>query len=422
MPTPARLTAIRRRLLRWFGAARRDLPWRFPAGEGDPYRVWISEAMLQQTRVTTVIPYYRRFLARFPTLEALAAASEEEVLAAWAGLGYYARGRALLRAAREAMARHGALPASLEALRELPGFGPYTAGAVASIAFGIPTPAVDGNVARVLARLFLVRDGPGTARFRKRVWALAQALVAPSGRSDGPSAGRRRAGARPDAAPEPADLTGAGGRRGPGPSHPYPHPGDLNQALMELGALVCRPGVPVCGRCPVEPLCVARRTGREGSVPRPKRRTAARRVPLGVAVLTRDDRVLIVRRPGSGLFAGMWGPPVVELGAGEEVTAAISAAIAREPFGITGGIDFVGTVERQLTHRRLELLVHVGRLARPPARSERWRLVPKEDLRDLAIPAALRAALEAGLEGSPEGRSISGRERVSTPRRRRAPR
>src|SRR5512138_1183494 len=176
MPAPRR-AALRRRLLAWWDAGHRPLPWRYPQRAADPYRVWLAEVMLQQTQVRTALPYYARFVARFPTLEALAAAGEDEVLALWSGLGYYARGRNLLAAAREAVARHGGLPPSLEALRALPGFGPYTAGAVASIAFAIPAAAVDGNVVRVLARLFAVRGNPAAPRFRARIDALACELV-----------------------------------------------------------------------------------------------------------------------------------------------------------------------------------------------------------------------------------------------------
>src|SRR5512138_3910370 len=176
MPAPRR-AALRRRLLAWWDAGHRELPWRFPQHAADPYRVWLAEVMLQQTQVRTVLPYYARFLARFPTLEALAAAREDEVLALWSGLGYYARGRNLLAAAREARARHGGLPASVDALRALPGFGPYTAGAVASIAFAIPAPAVDGNVVRVLARVFGVGGEPSAPSFRRSVEALSGELV-----------------------------------------------------------------------------------------------------------------------------------------------------------------------------------------------------------------------------------------------------
>ncbi|HET9598854.1 MAG TPA: A/G-specific adenine glycosylase, partial [Anaeromyxobacteraceae bacterium] len=190
----SRRAALRRRLLAWWDAGHRDLPWRYPQRAADPYRVWLAEVMLQQTQVAAALPYYRRFVERFPALEALAVASEDEVLALWSGLGYYARGRRLLAAAREAMRRHGGLPADPAALRALPGFGPYTTGAVASIAFALPVPCVDGNVARVLSRLFLVAGPPEARATRHRIAGLAAALVHPE------------------------------------------RPGDWNQALMELGA------------------------------------------------------------------------------------------------------------------------------------------------------------------------------------------
>ncbi len=201
--------ALRRALLAFYDARRRDLPWR---RDPDPYRVWVSEVMLQQTRVDAVVPYYERWLRRFPTLHALATAEPDEVLRAWEGLGYYARARNLHRAARVVRERHaGDVPSEPAALRELPGVGDYTAGAIASIAFGRREPAVDGNVRRVLARLLDVADPP-PARLR----AVAAALV------------------------------------------PAERPGDFNQALMELGALVCTARVPRCADCPVRGVC---RTG-----------------------------------------------------------------------------------------------------------------------------------------------------------------
>ncbi|HSM92751.1 MAG TPA: A/G-specific adenine glycosylase [Anaeromyxobacteraceae bacterium] len=358
IPSKARTAAIRRRLLRWWGAARRGLPWRFPPGEADPYRVWISEVMLQQTQVATVVPYYRRFLARLPTLEALAAADEGEVLELWSGLGYYARARALHGAARQALAEHGGLPSTLAALRALPGFGPYTAGAVASIAFGVRTTAVDGNAGRVLSRLFLVDAARGSSRFRTEVGSCAEALVeCDPGRGDSA------------------------------------HPGELNQALIELGALVCRPGIPRCERCPLTSHCAARRAGRERALPRVRERAAPRRLRVAVAVCRRGGRVLLVRRPDRGLFAGMWGPPAVELANGQDPAAAIAAAIGREPFGITGGFGLAGTVERTLTHRRLELVVFEARLGRLPPRRRGWTLARPAELGAMAIPVAMRHAL-----------------------------
>jgi A/G-specific adenine glycosylase len=269
---------IRRRLLEHYDLNRRDLPWR---GESDPYRIWVSEVMLQQTRVQTVIPYYRRWLERFPDLGALALADEDEVLRLWEGLGYYSRARNLHQAARVVRDRHGsALPSDLDTLRELPGFGTYTAGAVASIAFGAVTPAVDGNVRRVLSRLFDAAD--------------------PSARELGESAERL------------VDPT---------------RPGDFNQALMELGATVCTPRAPRCGECPLVTLCRAHAHGTVDRRPRPRTRKEVPHRTFSVAVIGDEaGRVLLTRRPRAGLLGGLWAFPEAEVG---EAHAAMDAALAR---------------------------------------------------------------------------------------------
>jgi A/G-specific adenine glycosylase len=345
--------ALRRRLLGWYDAGHRELPWRFPQHAADPYRVWLSEVMLQQTRVATVLPYYERFVARFPTLGALATAREDDVLALWGGLGYYARGRNLAAAAREAMARHGGLPASLAALRALPGFGPYTAGAVASIAFAIPAAAVDGNVARVLARLGAVRGDPSGTRFRARIDALAQELVDP--------------------------------RR----------PGDLNQALMELGATLCSRRAPACDRCPVAPLCAARAAGSAASLPAARRRPERRALALACAVVRRHGAILLARRPAHGLFGGLWAPPAAEVAPGEDARR----ALARELRGTTGagarwtvGAE-VAACERILTHRTLTLRAFRCEPRARLAADDATRWVPAEGLDACGVPAAFLALL-----------------------------
>lgn len=355
--TAPRRAALRRRLLAWYTASRRDLPWRFAEGRAEPYRVWLSEAMLQQTQVARVIPYYLRFLERFPTLAALAAAGEGEVLAVWSGLGYYARARSLHRAARQALARHGGLPASVEALAALPGFGPYTAGAVASIAFGIPAPAVDGNVTRVLSRLFAV-DGPAdAAQTRARIRALAVALT--------------------------------GSER----------PGDWTQALIELGATRCVKPAPRCERCPVVSLCEARRAGRERELPPARRRPAQARQRLGFAVIRDGERLLLRRATAPGLFGGLWAPPVVELPAGR-LTAATARSVLRGGLLRTLGIPVVvgaelAAIERALTHRRLSLVAYEVRPKRAPeGQGLRWA-TPLE-VEKLGVSSAVRALL-AGL-------------------------
>lgn len=311
----SRAREIRRNLLSWWDAGHRDLPWRFPQDAADPYRVWIAEVMLQQTRVSVVVPYYARFVERFPTLASLAAADEDDVLAQWSGLGYYARGRRLLAAAREAIALHGGLPSSPDALRALPGFGPYTAGAVASIAFAVRSPCVDGNVARVLQRLFLLPDTV-TAEGRTAAWEIAGALV------------------------------------------PSARPGDFNQALMELGATVCTPAKPSCARCPLTAACRARRAGRERSVAAPRARRAPLRVAVACAVVRRGEEVLLVRRPPGGLFGGLWGLPFAVVPRGEEGRQALARVVEEATGLVVRPARAVAAAERILTHRLLEMTAY----------------------------------------------------------------
>jgi A/G-specific adenine glycosylase len=365
VPVPSsRRAAIRRRLLAWWDAGHRSLPWRFPQRAADPYRVWLAEVMLQQTRVQAAIPYYERFLRRFPSLEALAAAREDDVLALWSGLGYYARARNLHRAAQVALARHGGLPEDPAALRALPGFGPYTAGAVASIAFAVPAPAVDGNVARVLSRLFLVEGDPASPDVVRRLQALAREMVG----------------------------SGAGASR----------PGDLNQALMDLGATACARPVPACARCPLETLCAARRAGRERDVPRARRRPPRRILRLGCALVLDRGRVLLARSPPGALFGGLWGLPSTPLDGGARPAAALGRAL-RAGHGLdleVGGL--AGEVRRALTHRDLRLSAFRCRLrGRPPP--GRIRFFPLGDLPRVGLPAAMRALLREALRAPPDG-------------------
>ena len=323
----------RRMLLDWYDTHKRDLPWRRTC---DPYAVWVSETMLQQTRVETVIPYYERFLARFPDVKSLASADTEEVYALWTGLGYYSRARNLQAAARAVVAEHGGcLPEEASALRGLKGVGRYTAGALASIAFDRPEPAVDGNVVRVLARLLGVRDDTGRKPVMDRFWQIAAELA-----------------------------------RGPRPGH-------LNQALMELGATVCRPRSPICGACPLESLCDAARLGDAEVLPIKSKKKPPRPVEAVAAWLERRGRVLVVQRPQGGLLGGMWELPGGEIDDDASAEQALRRHLAQRLGLALTHAERVGEVEHVFTHRRLRLHVFrcgpaSGRVRRSDFASHRW--------------------------------------------------
>ena len=275
------MEAFQERLLAWFDAHKRDLPWR---GVGDPYGVWISEIMLQQTRVGTVTAYYRRWMERFPDVDALAGADQDEVLRLWRGLGYYARARNAHRCARHVRdACGGVFPSSAARLMTLPGIGPYTAAAVASIAFGEAVPAVDGNVRRVVARLFDLPD-PSPTEVRDRVAELIDA----------------------------------------------DRPGDFNEAMMELGATVCTPRSPSCGGCPLAGRCRARARGTVAERPvRRRRRPVPTRVWGVLVAVSPRGRTLVVRRPPEGLLGGMWEFPAVEIEDGADARTRVEGRVGR---------------------------------------------------------------------------------------------
>ncbi len=271
---------IRRRLLVWYGAHRRDLPWRRTS---DPYRIWVAEVMLVQTKVDTVIPYYNRFLERFPDVQSLAAAHLDDVLKAWEGLGYYARARNLHKAAGIIVGEHGGeLPRDEKSLRALPGIGRYVAAAVAAIAFNQPVLAVDGNVRRVLSRLHDLAE-PSEAAIRKH----GEPLVAQ-------------------------------------------RPGDVNQALMDLGSAICLPHAPRCDACPIESDCLARANGTAED--RPGRRPKKKRphYDIVVGVIWRGDEILIAKRPPDGLLGGLWEFPGGKPEPGESLEAAVVREVGEE--------------------------------------------------------------------------------------------
>ncbi|WP_217442088.1 A/G-specific adenine glycosylase [Myxococcus sp. CA039A] len=354
-PSAAHLASVRTPLLDWYDRNKRDLPWRRTK---DPYAIWLSEVMLQQTQVATVIPYWERFLARFPTVLALAAAPLDDVLSGWKGLGYYSRARNLHRAAQEVVSRFGGkLPSTAAELLSLPGFGRYTSGAVASIAFGEQAPLVDGNVARVLSRLFEVEGLPGDREREATLWELATLLVK--------------------------------GER----------PGDFNQALMEHGATTCRPENPLCLLCPVRTGCVAFRKGRVDELPPAKVRAAPKKLTLALAVWAHADTLLFARRADSGLFGGLWELPAAEVD--EDATEAETTLRLTGALGAGVKLEaMLGTVKRQLTHRDLTLRLY--RISGPlrPTRSaafQELRWCTPSEAATLGMSTAMQRALEAAM-------------------------
>jgi A/G-specific adenine glycosylase len=309
------IASIRAELFRFFAESARDLPWRRTT---DPYAILVSEVMLQQTRVEAVIPYYERWLSRFPDVDTLACASIDDVLKSWEGLGYYSRARNLHSAALVLRERHsGAVPVSYDALRELPGVGEYTAGAVASIAYSHVVPAVDGNVRRVLARLLEHPDPPPSL-----LRSVAASLV------------------------------------------PAERPGDFNQALMELGATICTPRAPRCARCPVSSWCAAYAAGTQLERPAVKQRAAVPSIRVATAVIRRPDgRLFVVRRPDTGLLAGMWNFPGVEITDGADAAAAALRVTSSFGFTVSSAVELC-SITHLFSHRRERyecLLVDVSR-------------------------------------------------------------
>lgn len=340
---------LTRRLLRWYDATHRDLPFRRTR---DPYAIWVSEVMLQQTQVQTVLPYYERWMQRFPDVRALARAEEPEVLHAFQGLGYYSRARSLLLAAREVVNHHaGELPRSAAALRTLPGVGAYTAGAIASIAYGERVPAMDGNVIRVLCRLFTLPGDPGKNPLKRELASRAHALV------------------------------------------PDVRPGDFNQAMMELGATVCTPRAPRCSSCPLESLCGARTEGRPESFPESGSRPKPEAVQMAASLVVRGGTVaVLLLPPDASRWAGMWQFPNTELAPGESAQAAAVRA-GRAALGLT--LDHereLGVLKHSVTRYRITLTAFRATL---PARarlnpSANVRFQPLGELEALAMPAAHR--------------------------------
>jgi A/G-specific adenine glycosylase len=347
-------------LLDWYDRHRRRLPWRPPAGErADPYRVWLSEIMLQQTGVKTVGPYFEKFLARWPDVAALGRASQDDVLRMWAGLGYYSRARNLHACAVAVLRDHGGVfPDTEEGLRKLPGVGPYTAAAIGAIAFDIRTMPVDGNIERVVSRLYAVEDPLPQAK--PLIQELASTLLGPS-----------RAGDEKSRA------------------------GDSAQALMDLGSSICTPKKPACALCPINEECLARARGDQETFPRkaPKKTGTLRR---GAAfIVTRGDELLVRTRAEKGLLGGMTEVPGSEWLAGQDDKVALKQAPALK--GVTRWHRKVGVVTHVFTHFPLELVVYTADVPARTRAPEGMRWVPIATLAGEALPNVMRKAIAHGL-------------------------
>lgn len=342
---------VRRRLLDWYARHARDLPWRRTR---DPYAIWVSEIMLQQTRVDVVLPYYRQFLRRFPSVRRLAESPLDDVLAAWAGLGYYRRARMLHAAAGVVVHEHGGrVPADVEDFQRLPGVGRYTAGAVLSIAFGNPLPVLDGNVARVLSRVDGLAVSYRDPRGARTLWDRASTLV------------------------------------------PMRDPGAWNQALMELGATICTPRSPRCEDCPVARVCRARIEGRVAELPPAPKRRATVRVRRAVALVEWRGRWLVERLSGP-LLDGMWEPPGVELEEEEPAGAPLREKL--RALGVAGArlADTGERVKHTITHRRIEVEVWRGVVREKPRPAPARTTFVARDGSGVAITALAKKALGGG--------------------------
>lgn len=350
-------------LLYWYKEAAADLPWR---RSNNPYHIWLSEIMLQQTQVTTVIPYFERFLAAFPTIEALAAASQDELLKQWEGLGYYSRARNLHAAAKQVVADHnGQLPTTAAALQQLKGIGPYTAGAIASIAYGEAAPVLDGNVIRVFARLFNIDDDVRLSGTTQSLWQRAAELMhaVPSGRA-----------------------------------------GDYNQALMELGRTICRPRNPQCAQCPISDHCRALAAGVQHERPVKSKKAPTPHYDVTCGLIWNDaDQLLIAKRPDDALLGGLWEFPGGKVEDGETMPECLAREL-QEELAITVDVhDLYMQVKHAYTHFKITLFAFNCRLqpASPPPECLEcadYRWVTVAELHHYAFSRADRKIIEELLD------------------------
>ena len=333
-------------LLDWYDRHARTLPWR---GIHDPYRTWVSETMLQQTRVETVLGYYERFLARFPTIAELAAAPEDDVLKLWEGLGYYSRARNLHKGAQQVMDSFGGvIPSDVETLRSIAGIGPYTAGAIASIAFDRRVPAVDGNVIRVVSRLQGIRENVGIPSVRRQLEQEAASLV------------------------------------------PAIRPGDFNQALMDLGATICTPGTPACERCPLQAVCDAYAAGDAEDLPILPRKNPPKVIDYTLCLIFSGKRVLMRQRT-EALLRGLWVFPMIE---GNLTLRQTPPTVKKLTKLAVTDVKSAGNARHVFTHQIWQMQLYTMQSPDNAEAPAGYRFVPLEELAQLAIPTAVKAAVK----------------------------
>ncbi len=322
-------------LIGWYIREKRDLPWR---KDQDPYKVWVSEIMLQQTRVETVIPYFNNFIKKFPNVEALANADEEEVLKAWEGLGYYSRARNLHSAVKEVAAKYGGkLPDDPKQLGKLKGIGPYTKGAILSIAYNKPEPAVDGNVMRVLSRILLIEEDIAKPKTRRIFEEAAANLISKE------------------------------------------RPSDFNQALMELGAMVCTPTSPSCLLCPVQEHCLAFSEGLQEKLPVKTRSKSTKQVSIACAVLVQNNDLYIHKRPDTGLLANLWEFPNCEVHTNRIPKRIYLENFLREEYGVEAELsELKGTIQHVFSHLTWNINVYFGKVCSDESMKELEKVFIKD--------------------------------------------
>ena len=341
------LKTLQKKLLNWYGEEKREMPWR---NDRNPYRILVSEFMLQQTQVKTVIPYFERWMKSFPTVQKLARARESTILKHWEGLGYYSRARNLKKSAQIILKNHsGKVPDSMDEILKLPGVGRYTAGAVLSIAFDQKVPVLDGNVKRVLSRIFLLKENGSNRKSENILWETMQALLPEKG------------------------------------------VGNFNQAFMELGATVCLPKNPLCLLCPLKQLCNAQKNGEQDLYPPQKQKSPSAKIEVSAAVIFRRNNIYIQKRKVGGLMGGLWEFPGGKFKPGESPEQCLHREI-KEELGVTLHLDEkLMVIKHSYTRFRVTLHVFLCRLRSgkvSPSQCDEWTWIQAKDLETYPFPAA----------------------------------